>query len=87
MRPFAQIGRRSDGATSPDGRVSGTYLHGIFAGDEFRNAFLERFGVSASNAYEEGIEHALEGLAGHLERHLDIDAILAIARMRGQEQG
>ena len=87
LRPFAQIGRRSDGATSPDGRVSGTYLHGIFAGDEFRNAFLERFGVSASNAYEEGIEHALEGLAGHLERHLDIDAILAIARMRGQEQG
>ena len=87
MRPFAKTGRGPDGAVSSDGRVSGTYIHGIFAGDEFRKAFLERFGASASNAYQDGIEHALDGLAGHLERHLDIEAIVAIARTRGQGQG
>ena len=82
-RPFAKSGHGPDGAVSTDGRVSGTYIHGIFAGDAFRKSFLERFGASASNAYEEGTERALDGLAGHLEQHLDIDAIMAIARMRG----
>ena len=84
VRPFAKTGRGPDGAVSADGRVAGTYIHGVFAGDEFRKAFLDRFGASASNAYQDGIERALEGLADHLEQHLDIDAIMAIARTRGQ---
>jgi adenosylcobyric acid synthase len=83
-RPFAKSGGKPDGAVSADGRVAGTYIHGIFAGDEFRKGFLGQFGVSTSNAYQDGIERALEGLARHLESHLDIDAIMAIARMRGQ---
>jgi adenosylcobyric acid synthase len=87
VRPFAQTGSKPDGAVSADGRVTGTYIHGVFAGDDFRKGFLERFGVSASNAYGEGIERALDGLADHLEGHLDIDAIMAIARTRGQGQG
>ena len=86
LRPFAETGGKSDGAISAEGRVSGTYIHGVFAGDEFGKAFLEQFDASASNAYEDGIERALDGLAGHLEEHLDIEAIMAIARMRGQEQ-
>jgi len=86
VRPFAKTGSKPDGAVCADGRVAGTYIHGIFAGDAFRTAFLERFGVSASNAYEAGIERALDGIAEHLEQHLDIDAIMAIARTRGQGQ-
>jgi adenosylcobyric acid synthase len=85
-RPFAKSGGKPDGAVSADGRVSGTYIHGVFAGDEYRAGFLDRFGVRTSNAYVEGIERALDGLTAHLESHLDIDAIMAIARMRGQAQ-
>ena len=39
-RPFAMIEGRPDGASSPDGRVQGSYLHGLFSADAFRQAFL-----------------------------------------------
>ncbi len=77
-RPFAHLGGAGEGAVSADGRVMGTYLHGLFAGDGFRRAFL---GAAASDlAYEAGVEAALDGLAAHLEAHLDIDALLGLAR-------
>jgi adenosylcobyric acid synthase len=78
--PFARIGSEPEGARSPDGRVAGTYLHGLFASDAFRRAFL---GNAADPAirYEAGVEAALDGLATHLERHLDLDALLALARI------
>ncbi|MHA6691761.1 cobyric acid synthase [Devosia sp. A449] len=77
-RPFAQIGADHEGAVSADGRVSGTYLHGLFAADPFRRAFLGA-GASADLAYEASIEATLDALAAHLEAHLDIDALLALA--------
>lgn len=79
-RPFALIDGRPDGATSRDGRVVGTYLHGCFANDAFRRAFLSSIGAQTSCfAYEETVETALDDLADHLERHLDLDRLLAIA--------
>lgn len=81
-RPMLQIGERYDGATSRDGRVQGTYLHGLFSSDAFRAAWLKNFRVASSLAYEARVETALDALADHLEAHLDIDALLAIARRR-----
>jgi adenosylcobyric acid synthase len=77
-RPFAEVLGAPEGAISPDGRVAGTYLHGLFAADSFRRAFLGN-AASPDLAYEAGIEHVLDDLAGHLERHLDIDALLRLA--------
>jgi adenosylcobyric acid synthase len=79
QNPFARIGNVSEGARSPDGLVMGTYLHGLFAADAFRRSFL---GAAAGTdiAYEAGVEAALDGLAAHLETHLDLDALLALAR-------
>jgi adenosylcobyric acid synthase len=37
---FAEIGAKPDGAVSPDGRVLGTYSHGIFDDDAFRHSFV-----------------------------------------------
>ena len=34
---------RADGASSADGRVQGTYVHGLFTGDAFRKAWLATF--------------------------------------------
>ncbi len=81
-RPLLDIEGRADGATSPDGRVQGTYVHGLFTGDAFRRAWLARFGITSSLAYEARIEAALDGLADHLEAHLDIARLLEIARGR-----
>ena len=80
-RPFATLDGRPEGATSPDGRVTGSYLHGMFTDDAFRTAWLRGFGAKASGlAYAAGVEGVLDDLADHLERHLDVGALLALAR-------
>ena len=81
-RPMLRIDGRDDGAISKDGRVQGTYVHGLFAGDAFRRAWLAGFNAASSLAYEHQIEQALDALADHLEAHVDIDAILSISRRR-----
>jgi adenosylcobyric acid synthase len=81
-RPFAALGDgRPDGARSPDGLVQGTYVHGLFADDAQRAAWLARLGGATSGtSYEAGVEAALDALARHLEAHLDLDALLTMSR-------
>jgi adenosylcobyric acid synthase len=81
-RPMVTIDGRLDGASKADGRVQGTYVHGLFTGDAFRKAWLANLGIASSLAYSFEIESALDALADHLETHLDIEAMLAIARSR-----
>ncbi len=77
-RPFARIEDRFDGAQSSDGTIAGTYLHGIFASDSFRRAFL---GASCSALdYRTGVDMALDALAVHLAAHLDLKQLLQIAQ-------
>ena len=71
-----------DGAMSKDGRVVGTYLHGLFTDDEFRKAYLSGFGEVSDLAYDARIDSVLDELASHLEKALDVDAVLEIARAR-----
>lgn len=71
---------RRDGAVSADGLVTGTYVHGLFADDRQRGAWLARLGAAPSGlAYETGIEGVLDRLAGHLEAHVDCERLLALA--------
>ncbi|MFC5737879.1 cobyric acid synthase [Sinirhodobacter huangdaonensis] len=80
-RPFADIAGAAEGAISADGRVSGSYLHGLFAADDFRAAFLSGLGIAASGrGHEAGVEAALEALADHVEAHLDVGGLFALAR-------
>lgn len=80
-RPFADIAGAAEGAISADGRVSGSYLHGLFAADDFRAAFLSGLGIAASGrGHEAGVEAALEALADHVEAHLDVAGLFALAR-------
>jgi len=81
-RPVVTIDGRPDGASTADGWVQGTYVHGLFTGDAFRKTWLAHLGIASSLAYASQIESALDALADHLEAHLDIDAILSIARSR-----
>ncbi len=71
-----------EGAMSIDGRVMGTYLHGLFTTDRFRSAFLENLASGArfqGLAYDNEVETILDRLADHLEAHLDVDRLFAIA--------
>lgn len=79
-RPFARIGSADDGATSSDGLVSGTYIHGCFASDGFRSAYLKSLGAASSDlVFESLIEKTLDELSAHLEQHLDLDLMLELA--------
>jgi adenosylcobyric acid synthase len=81
VRPFASTSARPDGASSTDGLVEGTYLHGCFTSDEFRRSYLRKLGVSGSSlSYEATIDKTLDGLANHIAVHLDINRILDLAR-------
>ncbi|MFG1403695.1 cobyric acid synthase [Xanthobacter sediminis] len=79
-RPFAYVGASSEGAVSADGRVVGSYLHGMFRDDAFRAAVLAGLGASSSVRYDAGVEATLDALAAHLEVHLDVDGLLVAAR-------
>jgi adenosylcobyric acid synthase len=80
-RLFAQTPNGPEGATSLDGLVIGTYLHGCFAADGFRHAYLKSLGAPPSDlAFDHLIEKTLDDLAAHLESHLDLDKILELAR-------
>jgi adenosylcobyric acid synthase len=71
---------RPDGAMSADGRVAGAYVHGLFADDRQRAAWLALLGAGSEIAYEATVERTLDDLADHCEAHLDCEALLAAAR-------
>ncbi|WP_066706842.1 cobyric acid synthase [Celeribacter ethanolicus] len=80
-RAWLTLEGRPEGAQSPDGRVRGCYLHGLFRSDSFRAAYLERFGLSGGMTdFDTGVEETLDLLADHLEAHLDLDALYALAK-------
>ena len=78
---WLEVEGRPQGAATANGQVMGCYIHGLFASDAFRAAYLSGLGGAAGNAgYDETVEATLDALANHLERHLDLDALLEIAR-------
>jgi adenosylcobyric acid synthase len=79
-RPWLTVEGRPEGAQSADGRVRGTYLHGLFAADAFRGAMLAELGAPAPAFDWEGqVEATLDALGRHVARHLDLEALLDLA--------
>jgi adenosylcobyric acid synthase len=81
-RPFARLADGSpEGAISADGRVTGTYVHGLFGDDRQRSAWLARLGAAPSTiAHGALIEATLDRLAAHLATHIDLDRLLSLSR-------
>ncbi|WP_300056159.1 cobyric acid synthase [uncultured Roseobacter sp.] len=77
---WLEVDGRPEGASAYAGRVQGCYLHGIFTSDAFRRAWLAQFGLTSRAAYDALVEQTLDDLADHLERHMDLDHMLTIAR-------
>ena len=81
-RPFARLADgTAEGAVSGNGRVVGTYIHGLFADDRQRAAWLKRLGAGpVTVAYDELVESTLDRLAKHLATFIDLDRLLKLAR-------
>ncbi|WP_288988013.1 hypothetical protein [uncultured Sphingopyxis sp.] len=84
--PFLTLDGRPEGAVSADGAVIGTYLHGIFADDGFRRAFLDRLaarrgreGAFGELDFDARVDATLDELAAHMAANLDLDAFAGIA--------
>jgi adenosylcobyric acid synthase len=89
-RPFARIFRRGetsvnieDGAVSLNGRILGTYLHGLFDNARFRETYLNRIRLEKGLPLQRGSHKVppsdpFDHLADHLEQHLDIDHLMGI---------
>ena len=84
-------------SSSADGTVIGTYIHGIFDEEDFRDAFLEficrRKGTERHAApekkqtYREFREQQLRDLADLMRKNLDIPAIYRIMGLEGRKNG
>jgi adenosylcobyric acid synthase len=80
-RPMFIVADEPEGARRADGRVMGSYLHGMFGEDGFRRAFLASLGaVPGSESYGATVEATLDALADHLAEHVDCARLLALAR-------
>ena len=80
-RPLLRVAGHAEGARSGDGRVSGTYVHGLMTSDEYRAEFLRSFDVPASELrYSDAVDRAIDDLADGLEAAVDIDGLFATAR-------
>jgi len=72
---------KPDGAVSENGRVAGCYIHGLLTDDGQRRHWLQRIGAQASGFdYEADVDATLDLLADHIEKYLDCDHLLALAR-------
>jgi adenosylcobyric acid synthase len=72
---------RAEGAGNAAGNVRAAYVHGLFAADAFRAEFLGWIGAASSGLnYEADVDRILDELADHLAAHVDLDALLALAR-------
>jgi adenosylcobyric acid synthase len=81
-RPFGRLSDGApEGALSADGRVIGTYIHGLFSNDSQRAAWLARLGAGPSAiAHDALVENTLDRLAAHLAACIDVEGILNLAR-------
>ncbi len=78
----------ADGAVSPDGKVWGTYLHGLFDNAELRRRLIDTLWsdlgrVRKAAPLQLSVEDELDRLAAHLEENLDVQKIFALIEFAG----
>ena len=94
--PLVQLTRRSnhtvtlnDGAVAPDGRIWGSYIHGLFDTDEVRHALLAKLAENKGVVLPEDDGHdlnaELDRWANHLADHLDLKRINALLGLTSDE--
>jgi len=71
----------ADGCRSKDGRVRGTYMHGLFDTPAVLAKWLSELGLpEAEVAGEQGVvrrDKQYAALARHFEAHADVDGLMA----------
>jgi adenosylcobyric acid synthase len=80
-RPLLRLAGHDEGAVSDDRRIAGCYIHGLMTDDRQRRHWLTRLGGKDSGLdYDADVEATLDLLADHLEKHIDCERLLTLAR-------
>ncbi|WP_428671486.1 cobyric acid synthase [Reyranella sp.] len=80
-KTLLRLDGHDEGSVSNNGRIAGCYIHGLLADDRQRRHWLERLGAATSGLdYEADVDATLDLLADHVEKHIDCDRLLALAR-------
>ena len=81
-RPLLTLDGRPDGAVSPDGRIAGTYLHGLLHNDAVRSALLAALGRREASlsapAFAAHREASFDRLASVVREHVDMARVRAL---------
>ena len=81
ITPLLAIDGHDAGAVS--GRIAGCYIHGLLTDDRQRRHWLQKLGSEPSTFdYESDVDATLDLLADHIEKHIDCDRLLALAKER-----
>ena len=83
LEPLLELDSREDGAISADGRVAGTYMHGLFHNDALRHALLAGLGRAETPARVFDREREFDRLAQHVRSHLDLERVRALLGIEG----
>jgi adenosylcobyric acid synthase len=91
IRPFLNLHKPgesdawTDGFSARDGRILGTYLHGLLDSPRWRLNFLNRLRRSKKLSEKKRAApsrgkrfHHYDLLADHYERHVDVEAIMKV---------
>ena len=80
-RPLTYAGDQKGGAKSANGRIEGSYIHGLFSNDDYRRDWILRAGAHVQNSvsYQGSVEAAIDEFADAMESDLNVDALLACA--------
>ena len=84
LDPLLRLDGHDDGAVSLDGRVAGTYLHGLFGSDAFRRTLLRSLGwrdPGATGSAADLREAAFDRLASVVREHLDVTHLRRLVRL------
>lgn len=73
-------GKEPDGAVSPDGRVFGTHLHGLFGNPAALSSFLRRLGHGdgGEEHWLRLAEDGLDAFAGAIRDNLDMEYLMSL---------
>ena len=80
IQTFAGADVQTEGAVSDNGRVMGTYVHGVFDSSAFRRCFLNRLRSArgwspVEPEAETSLDRELDQWAAYVERHLNFSAL------------
>jgi len=86
VKTAGELIERAEGAVSNDGRIMGTYVHGLFDVPLFRRMFLNRLREARGWSPLEvttgsSLEQELDRLADFVQRYVDLPAIDAIIEL------